>query len=247
MKAERALAHSIGRDDLQGLTLDEAIPAVNLRMSDNEVRAKAAANHPLIQRASLQSEEKRVDDTIAGQRYASDFSLSFSVYPRYPASDPYNPIDMTFSQSFSQLFADGWSPDFKLSANLTIHLFDGGQAALSHAEEESAARMAETNLQSQRQAIQDQVEADIASRDNLEEKVSLLTDSVALAQERLNNETGLLSLGKSTQLTVDAKQADFEAKQNDLWRAQADLLLTVLDLASLTGQDLAALVQGNAP
>jgi hypothetical protein len=53
-------------------------------------------------------------------------------------------------------------------------------------------------------------------------------------------------MGKSTDLDVASREADAEAKANDLWRAQADLYLASLDLAALAGRDLAALIEGKA-
>ncbi|HET6486256.1 MAG TPA: hypothetical protein VFH83_07535, partial [Spirochaetia bacterium] len=79
---------------------------------------------------------------------------------------------------------------------------------------------------------------------SLDEKVTLLTQSLSLAQRRLTTEQSLLSLGKSTDVNVAAKEAEVDLSANDLWRARADLLLTVLDLESMAGEDLAPILEG---
>jgi outer membrane protein TolC len=224
------------------------VPTLTLSLSRAELLAKAQAAHPLLQQKSLTAEERRADGVLAGQQYASTLSLSFSWSPRYPydaANFPYANKDL--GASFTDLFADGFGSDYALTLGLTVHLFDGGRAKESAAGNASLAAIAEAGVSSQRQAILDQVELDLLQKASLEEKVALLTDAASLAERRLATEASLLKLGKSTDLEVANKEADASAKANDLWRARADLYLTILDLHSLTGDDLAALIEGNGP
>jgi hypothetical protein len=44
---------------------------------------------------------------------------------------------------------------------------------------------------------------------------------------------------------VASKAADAEARANELWRAQADQYLVVIDLYSLAGEDLRIIIEGN--
>jgi outer membrane protein TolC len=237
VKAERALAHSIGREALDGVALSDDIPAVDFGLSSDQAVAKAMAGSPLILQQVLASEDAKVSDILAGQRYASTLSLSFSYSPRYPpvVSQPY----MTdFGHSFADLYADGSGSDFSLSASLNIPIFDGGQAGEARGQNAAAIRLAQQSLASQKQALQDQVENDLLQKSSLESRISLLTESLRLSKMRLDTEVSLKALGRSTDLSVDSRRADYEAKENDLWRARADLLLTVLDLTSLTGGDI---------
>ncbi len=247
-KAERSLAHSLGRESLDGAALDDGIPALQVPLGSDDLLAKAMENYPAIRQQGLALEEKKVDDILSGQKYASTLSLSLSYSPRYPAAALLSQYTTTdFARSFSDLYGSGSTSDITLSASLTIHLFDGGQQSEAHAGNMAVTRMAEDSLETQKQSVQDQVALDLASRDNLQDKVSLLSDATDLASRRLETEADLLALGKSTQLNVDSRRADYEAKQNDLWRAKADLFLTVLDLASLAGEDIARLIEGKSP
>jgi outer membrane protein TolC len=237
LKTERALAHSIGMDSLQGVTLGDEVPVLDFPLSSEQAAARAVEAYPLIRQLAIASEESAVDDVLAGQKYASTLTLGFSYSPRYPfTSSP--PYLADFEHSFTDLYTEGSGSDFVFSAGLNIHLFDGGQAVESKAQTAAAMRVARESLAVQKRTVLDQVETDMLEKSALEGKISLLEESVRLAKMRLATEENLRSLGKSTDLSVDSRRADLEAKQNDLWRARADLLLTVLDLASLTGEDI---------
>jgi hypothetical protein len=95
--------------------------------------------------------------------------------------------------------------------------------------------------------VRDGVELDLLKKASLEEKIALLIEASDLAGRRLATERSLLSLGKSTDLEVASREADAEAKVNDLWRARADLYLVILDLYSLAGEDLAKIIEGSRP
>ena len=71
-----------------------------------------------------------------------------------------------------------------------------------------------------------------------------MREAERLAERRLATEQRLLSLGKSTDLAVAERSADAESKAIDLWRASADLYLTVIDLYSLAGEDLQNIIEG---
>jgi outer membrane protein TolC len=249
-KTERLLGHSIGRDDLGGLPLADSIPTLPFRLGSQEIREKALSGHPLLRQKGLALEEKRADEVLGGQRYASSLALSFSFSPRYPytqsstlfSSSPYT---SDFAASFTDLFKPGWGQDYSVSAGLTIHLFDGGQQAQNRAGAQAMSALAEQGLLAQTQSVLDQVELDLSQKASLEEKVALLREAARLAERRLATEQSLLSLGKSTDLAVAERSADAEAKAIDLWRASADHYLTVIDLYSLAGEDLEKIIEGN--
>jgi outer membrane protein TolC len=245
-KAERLLAHAIGRDNLDGMALSEEIPRIAFSLGRQETIDRALAGHPLLKQRSLALEEKRVDQVLGGQQFASMLSLSFSWSPRYPydpANTPYTSTD--FGASFSDLFKDGWGQDYTLAAGLTLHLYDGGQEAERRAGTAALSAVADQGLVAQRQLIVDQIEQDLLQRASLEEKIALLVEAASLRSARLATEQNLLALGKSTDLDVGSRRADAEAKANDLWRARADLLLIVIDLYSLSGEDLANVIEGS--
>lgn len=245
-KVERALAHSLGLATLEGMDMKEDIPTVDFQMTRDEAIAKAMANHPLIQKASLDAEGKKVAEVLSGQTYASSLSLSFSYWPRYGSGNILSSPLYDFGDSFTNLYGNGAGSNFSLSANLTLHLYDGGKEQADRATNEAAIKMAQDSVLTQQQAIQDSVDIDLLEKANLEEKISVLVDAVELARMRAQTEASLLGLGKSTDLEVQAKQADYEAKRNDLWRARADLFLTVIDLDALAGEDLAHIIPGKA-
>jgi outer membrane protein TolC len=245
-KTERLLANAIGRDSLDGVALSEEIPPIAFSLGRQETIDRALGSHPLLKQKSLALEEKRVDQVLGGQQFASMLSLSFSWSPRYP----YDPLNTPYSStdlgaSFSDLFKDGSGQDYTLTAGLTIHLYDGGQQTERRAGNEALSAVADRGLQGQRQLVVDQVEQDLLQKASLEEKIALLAEAISLAERRLATERNLLALGKSTDLDVGSRRADAEAKANDLWRARADLLLTVIDLYSLAGEDLASLIEGS--
>jgi outer membrane protein TolC len=244
-KTERLLAHSLGRDDLAELALSDEIPTLIFALSREEAISRALSGHPLLREKGLTAEERRVDAVLAGQQYASTLSLSFSWSPRYPYSATNSPYMTDFNSSFSDLFKDGSGNDYSLAAGLTIHLYDGGSQKESRAGKTALGAAADQGLLAERQQVQDQVELDLLEKQSLEEKVALLQESASLTERRLATEQSLLALGKSTDLGVASKAADVDAGANDLWRARADLYLTILDLHSLAGDDVAKIVQGN--
>jgi outer membrane protein TolC len=216
-------------------------------MPHDEALSALMRNHPTIQRTSLAAEQKKLEDIIAGQSLASNLSLSLSYSPRYPFSSSLTTsYSSDFAHSITDLYGADSGTDFTVTAGLTLHLFDGGRQAADHAAREASIRMAQNSLESQKQALRDQLEVDLLQKANLEEKVPMLSDAVDLAKRRLETETNLFRLGKSTQLNVDSRKADYDAKVNDLWRAKADLLLTAIDLQSLVGGDLVSALEGSS-
>ena len=244
-KTESLLAHSMGRDGMGDLSLADDIPTLAFTLSREEAISRALNGHPLLRQKGLTAEERRVDKVLAGQQYASTLSMSFSWSPRYPFNGSSSSYMTDFGSSFSDLFKDGSGNDYSLAAGLTIHLFDGGSQREGLAGKAALGMAAEQGLLAQRQQVRDQVELDLLQRESLEEKVALLQEAASLAERRLATEQSLLSMGKSTDLDVASKAADLDARANDLWRARADLFLTILDLHSLTGDDLAKIVEGN--
>jgi outer membrane protein TolC len=239
-RTERLLAAAIGRGGLQDLELADGVPSWT-RAGDAAVLANAAlsANASILQ-GSLAVEERAADAVLAGQRYAANLTLSLSVAGRREAGLS----ERTVGQSFADLFADGAGVDWTASANLNVPLYDGGsrreQEAVSAALTASVGRA----LESRRQAVLDDLAAALERRAIIEERVALLAEAVDLAARRLADERSLLSLGRSTDNDVDARLIDGAAKENDLWRARADLLLANLDIASLAGDDLAGILEG---
>jgi outer membrane protein TolC len=245
-RAERTLSHSLGLPSLEGVSLREDIPTIDFPMTRDAATAKAMGNHPLIQKMNLDAEAKRISDVLAGQSYASSLSLSFSYSPRYPFTSSTSAYVTDFNRSFSDLYGSGSGTDWSLSANLTVHLFDGGKQQADRAASAAAIKLAQDSVAAQQQSVQDNVDIDLMQKANLEEKISVLVDAADLARMRAQTESSLLGLGKSTELEVQGKQADYEAKRNDLWRARADLFLVVIDLNALAGEDLAHIIQGKA-
>jgi outer membrane protein TolC len=243
-RAERLLARSIGRESLADVTLSEALPGFRLQASPEQLLEKASLAHPLIQQGALASEEKGLDDILAGQRSASTLSLSFSFSPRYPLATTADPLKKDLAGSFTELFRDGWGQDYSLSANLGVKLFDGGKLKEEREGARALQKLADQSLAAQRRAVRDELEAALMRRANLEEKTALLSDSLDLAERRLQTEINLLSLGRSTDLDVLSRRVDREAKANELWKARADLFLVQLTLASAAGEDLGTLIEG---
>ncbi len=243
-KTERLLAHAIGRTDVAAVVFSEDIPPLAFGLGREEAVARAFSGHPLLRQKGLTAEERRLDTILAGQQYASTLSLSFSWSPRYPFTTN-TPYMTDFNSSFSDLFKTGAGNDYSLAAGLTIHLYDGGSQREGLAGQAALGAAADQGLVAQRQEVQDQVELDLLEMASLQEKVALLEESARLDERRLSTEQSLLALGKSTELAVESKAADVDAGANELWRARADLYLTILDLHSLTGDDVAKIVQGN--
>ncbi len=242
-KTEMALAHSSGRHGFQAISFADNIPTIAFRMSKDEALAKAMSNHPLLRRMSLDSEEKKVAALLADRSYASELSLAFWWEPRYPFVNSTTPYMTDFTRSFSNLFTAGSGADFTVSATLSLQLLDGRKRKAERAGNAASIKIAQDALQARKQAIWENVEIGFLQKANLEEKISTLAEAINLAKKRLDSETILRDLGKSTDLNVDCKRADYDTKVNDLWRARADLFLTVIDLCALTGENLAQIMQ----
>lgn len=243
-RTERALAHSVGRESFEGVPFAEEIPVLDFTMQKEEALARAMSSHPLVQKTALDTEEQKVSDVLAGRSYASDLSLSFSLSPRYPLVSTTTPYMTDFLGSFSDLFSTGSSADFAFSANLRVRLLDGERQAADKSASAASIRIAQDSLLAQRQAIREDVERGFLQKTNLQEKILMLEEAVTLAGKRLDAESMLRDLGKSTSLGVDARLADYDLKVNELWKARADLFLMIVDLHSLLGDDLAPIIRG---
>ncbi len=239
-RTERLLAAAIGRASLRDVVLADGVPAWT-RAGDAAVLMNAAlAANASIRQGSLAVEERAADEIIAGQRYAANLTLSFSVAGRREAGLS----ERTFGQSFADIFAADAGVDWTASANLAVPLYDGGSRREQEAASAALTASVGNALESRRQAVRDDLSAALERRGILEERVALLAEAVDLAARRLADERSLLALGRSTDNDVDARALDVESKQNDLWRARADLLLANLDIASLAGDDLAGILEG---
>ena len=239
-RTERLLAAAIGRASLRDVDLADGVPSWTRAGDAAVLRDAALAANASIQQGSLAVEERTADEIIAGQRYAANLTLSLSVAGRRKDGL----YEQTFAQSFSDLFADGAGVDWTASANLAVSLYDGGSRREQKAASAALTASVGQALESRRQAVLDDLSAALERRAILEERVALLAEAVDLAARRLADERSLLSLGRSTDNDVDARLIDAEAKQNELWRARADLLLANFDLASLAGDDLAGILEG---
>jgi len=75
--------------------------------------------------------------------------------------------------------------------------------------------------------------------------VTLLEESALLDERRWRRSRACSRWASPPTWRWQRKAADVDAGANELWRARADLYLTILDLHSLTGDDVAKIVQGN--
>jgi outer membrane protein TolC len=239
-RTERLLAAAIGRENLAGIELANAVPGW-VRAGDPAGLADAAlrTNASIVQ-SSLALEERRADDVLAGQRYASTLTLSFSVAGR--RAD--NLSGRTFGESFADPFAGDSVVDWTAAAGLNVPLYDGGKQREDRAASAALTASVQKGLESRQRAVLDDLAAALERRSILEERVALLAEAVDLASRRLATEESLLGLGRSTDNDVEARRLETEAKANDLRQARADLLLANLDIASLAGDDLAGIVKG---
>ncbi len=239
-RTERLLAVAIGRASLQDVELADGVPSWTRAGDATGLREAALAANTSILQGSLAVEERAADAVLAGQRFAANLSLSLSVAGRRAAGLS----ERTFGQSFADLFDTGAGIDWTASANLAVPLYDGGSRREQQAVSAALTATVGRALETRRQAVLDDLAAALERRAILEERVALLAEAVDLAARRLADERNLLSLGRSTDNDVDARLIDAAAKGNDLWRARADLLLANLDIASLAGDDLAAILEG---
>jgi outer membrane protein TolC len=239
-RTERLLAAAIGRESLAGFELAEDIPAWTRAGDPAGLSDAALRTNASIAQSSLALEERRADDVLAGQKYASTLTLSFSVAGRR-ADDK---TGRTFGESFADAFSDGAAADWTAAVGLNVPLYDGGKQREERAASTALTASVQKGLESRQQAVLDDLAAALERRAILEERVALLADAVDLASRRLATEESLLGLGRSTDNDVEARRLEAEAKANDLRQARADLLLANLDIASLAGDDLAGIVKG---
>ena len=239
-QAEAALAQSLGADSLEAFSLADVSPALPFAYEKSAAIAEALERHPLIRQNGLGTEEKSLDRLLGGQQHASTLSLGLSVAPRYP-TDRSGSTD--FGDSISLLFGADASADYTVSLGLNVPLYEGGKRAADQAGYLAAEAIARQALAVRRGAVRQEVESQLIRRDNLEMKARLLEDNTELLRRRLEVEQGLLALGKSTELDVLARRVELESKQNEAWRARADLYLTVLALYRAVGRDLADIIK----
>jgi outer membrane protein TolC len=239
-KAEKQLAQSLGRDSLDGITLDERVPTLALALPRDEIVRQATARHPGIQADTLDLEGARLDRTIAGQQDATTVSLSFAFQPKYPATR----TDTTFAGSFTDLGKDNASVDWTFGVGVSVPIYRGGRRAADAQSADARERMAADTLLLAKQQVSGDVDASLLTRSNLEAKVKLLASNADLLARRVEIERGLLALGKSTDLDVEAREIDLESKRAELWKAKADLFVSIINLYALAGEDLQRIIEG---
>lgn len=239
-RTERLLAAAIGRESLAGIELAEAVPAWTRAGDAAGLLDEALRTNASIAQSSLALEERRAEDILAGQQYASTLTLSVSVAGR--RADDLS--GRTFGQSFTDLVADDAALDWTAAVNLAVPLYDGGKRREDRAAAAALTASVVKGHESRERAVREDLAAALERRSILDERVALLARAVELANRRLATEGSLLAQGRSTDNDVEARRLEVEANENDLRQARADLLIANLDIASLAGDDLAAVVKG---
>lgn len=239
-KAERQLALTLGRENLVGLELDGLVPALSLDLSPEEIERRALARNPVLQGGAMSLEGRKLDKTIAGQQDATTLTLSFGVQPKYP----YTRADTSLKGSFTELAAEDASIDWILGVGVTVPVYRGGKQRATADSADALERIAGENLLLSRQQVTGDVQSLLLTRQNLQEKASLLENNASLLARRVEIERGLLALGKSTDLDVAARELDRDAKSVEAWKARADLFVAVLSLYGQAGEDLQRIIEG---
>ncbi len=234
-RTERLLAAAIGRESLAGIELVDVVPAWTRAGDPDGLAVAALRTNVSIHQSSLALEERRVEDVLAGQRYASTLSMSFSVAGRRDA-------DLN-QRSFGDSFSDVSGVDWTAAAGLTVPLYDGGKRREDRAASAALTASVQKGLESRQRAVLEDLAAALERRSIIEERVDLLAEAVDLAARRLATEKSLLGQGRSTDNDVEARRLDAETKEGDLRQSRADLLLANLDIASLAGDELAGIVK----
>jgi outer membrane protein TolC len=239
-RAERQLAQSLGRENLEGLQLDERVPALRLDLDRDEIEKRALARNPVVQGGAMSLEGKKLDKTIAGQQDATTLTLSFGVQPRYPSSRE----DTSLKGSFSELAGEDASIDWIFGVGVTVPVYRGGKQRYTAESADALERIAGENLILSRKQVTGDIQSLFLTRQNLEEKASLLENNADLLARRVEIEKGLLALGKSTDLDLASRELDLEAKRVEAWKARADLVVAVLSLYVQAGEDLQRVIEG---
>jgi outer membrane protein TolC len=238
LQSEAALKQSLGMDLSEDLDLDDEIPELTLSESPEELLEKALLSNPGLRERALGLEREKLGLLISGVNYAPVVTTSLSLIPSYSPTR----TDMSFGSSFSDFFDDGAGMTYNLSIGVKIPLYNGKKALSEREMSLAAQRTAALNLENQRIRVFQELQSLLLRKENIEEKVALLADNVALRQRRVEIEKQLQTLGKSTESGVKAAELDFDAKVIDLWAAEKDRFMNSLRIYALVGQDIGAML-----
>ena len=82
----------------------------------------------------------------------------------------------------------------------------------------------------------------LLSRDFLYERRGLLDTDIRYQENRVQNERDLLAAGASTQLRVAEVELDLRSRQNERWEVTAELFLNAVDILSVRGVEIPAVL-----
>jgi outer membrane protein TolC len=240
LQAEQELARTLGLASLAGVAVVDrpeslAVPAI-------DDLGAAVRGNPNVAVQELAVEQTVRSATINDLQDRPRVSLSARVAPVYPASrDDADDI----STSVGDLFAEGSDLEATVAFGVAVPLLTGRERGYRSRIDEIARMQAETDLTDTERSVANRLQTLLTSRDFLQRRVDLLLVDVEYEEQRVENERFLLQAGATTELRVDEVQLDLLSRRNELLQVQGELFLNAIQILSLLGEDLAAiLVEG---
>jgi len=237
-QSDGLLKASLGLEPGVELELEDSVPELSSTAGRDQLLAQALSANPLLREKVLALEQEKLGLTLSGVNYAPMFTASLSLFPSYPAARE----DNSLAGSVSDYFEEGAGMNYRLSVGLSVPVYNGSKAAYEREVSLASQRLALQEIELQRAAVERELESLLLSGSNLREKTALLADNVSLLARRAEIEKSLLELGRSTEAAVSSAQVELASKQIDLWQAEIELFRNALDIRSLAGDDIAAIL-----
>ena len=231
---ERALAARIGaNDEVDAEALSPELPSVTF--DDAEIRA-AAIDHQLAA-ARIDVEAAELGAVNAARQFGSTLTLSVSAAPSH---------DSDFAaDSLGGSFAELAAPDgleFGGSLGLTVPILRGGKREHQSALSTTRIRRAELALEQRRSQITTNLDQRFLEASLAAERVRYLERTVELDRRRLEEALQLFEFQTVSELDVRRARLQLHGRENELWKARADLMLSRLRILRLAGAELVEVI-----
>ena len=242
IQTENQLRKMIQLGDFSNYTLDPEIEHIITSADDfiskiagGNIYQKALADNPDITAKRFEGQTKRLQARVNDSEKAANMSMFFTISPRYP--DDREDAD-SFAASFSDFFTDDSGVNLNFGLAFEIPLTDGGARKAQRAADKSGIRLAELNIAAAENDVAEKIQIAQKRNEILRKRMELLQVDIEYQQNRLEREEQLANLKTTTQLKVDSIRLDLLSTENQLWQTGADLLLNLLEMASLAGEPL---------
>ncbi|MDA3950424.1 MAG: TolC family protein [Spirochaeta sp.] len=248
VRAEQELARLLGDESLNARPLGDAREVLEIASAAVEADVQpegvsdgvtAIAENPAVRSERLGVEQTRRQGVL--NEITDRPQLAFDV-----TASPLYPTVRTDAADVGSSFGDYFDDDADVAASLGVSVRIPLLTRRERQARESIDTLEETNarvrMEDTELATTNRLRTLLLSREFLQERRELLDTDIRYQERRVQNERDLLAAGASTQLRVAEVELDLQSRENERWQVTAELFLNAVDVLSVRGTDIPAVL-----